>query len=42
MTEFRPFRRCLGAETIESGRFQGTWGAELTAFRESERFLGPE
>ena len=42
MTESRPSRGCLGAETIESSRFQGTWGAKLIESRESERYLDPE
>ena len=42
MTEPRPSRGCLGAETIETSRSQGTWGAELIESRESERYLEPE
>ena len=42
MTESRPSRECLGTETIESNRFQGTWGAEVIESRESERYLEPE
>ena len=42
MTESRPSRGYLGTETIESSRFQGTWGAELIESHESERYLEPE
>ena len=37
ISEFHPSRGCLGAETIESSRSQGTWVAELMESRESER-----
>ena len=42
MTESRPSRGCLGAETIESSRSQGTWAAELPESRVSQRYLGPK
>ena len=42
MTDSRPSRGCLGAETNESSRSQGTWGAKLIECRESERYMEPE